>query len=71
MRPRSAGGRTSFALQQIAKDKISMATIPPTMAGVVWHFFASSVSGKVGPSPAVLKALIDAKIPFYIHLPRS
>jgi hypothetical protein len=63
------GGRSGFTLAQIAKDKALRDA--GDVDGVEWHFFASSLSGKIGPSDTVLKALKDAGIPFYVHFPRS
>ncbi len=37
--------------------------------GIEWPFFPSSRSGTIGADPAIIKALQDAGIPYFFHLP--
>ncbi|MEZ0167004.1 discoidin domain-containing protein [Kineococcus sp. LSe6-4] len=52
--------------RQIAADE---AIIGSGRAHPEWHFFASAHGYKIGPNPFLLQLLIDAHIPFYVHLP--
>lgn len=55
------------ALRQIAKDKALLDN--QKLKGVEWHFYVSDTTGRVGPSKSVINALVDAGIPYHIHLP--
>lgn len=59
--------RGVFANAQVRKDVALLRA--GEFDGVVWHFFASETTGRIGPSAAFLKRLEDAGIDFYIHLP--
>lgn len=58
---------SAFVLFQIRKD--ATAKLNGQTQKNVWHFFASGITGKIGPSPTVLKALEAAGIDFVVHFP--
>lgn len=63
-------GRGARALRQIARDKALIAA--GRFQGAEWHYFASQISGRIGPSGAVLDALLQSPdIDVIIHLPRA
>ncbi|MDY7560891.1 hypothetical protein QN382_22865 [Pseudomonas sp. 10B1] len=55
---------TNTALQ-ISKDAELLKT--EVVNGVTWNFFTSPVTGQGGPSPSLLKALVDAGIKVLVH----
>lgn len=59
--------RGVFANAQVRKDVALLRA--GEFDGVVWHFFASETTGRIGPSASFLKRLENAGIDFYIHLP--
>ncbi len=61
------GRRVKATLEQITKEErlLDMGRVD----GIEWHFFPSSRSGTIGADPAIIKALQDAKIPYFFHLP--
>lgn len=61
------GRRVKATLEQIAKDKRLLDA--DRVDGIEWHFFASGKSGTVGADPSIIKALQDAGIPYFFHLP--
>ncbi|MBB5610992.1 adhesin HecA-like repeat protein [Janthinobacterium sp. S3M3] len=55
----------TFTALQVSKDAELLQT--RAVNGVVWNFYTSPVTGKGGPSAALLKALTDAGIKVIIH----
>jgi hypothetical protein len=56
---------TRFVRNQIIKDvELREAS---RIKGVVWHFFRSGITGKIGPSPQLRKLLIEAGIKIKMH----
>lgn len=63
-------GRGARALRQIARDKALIAK--GLYDGAEWHYFASDLTGRIGPSQTVLDALLECPdIDVIIHLPRT
>jgi len=64
--------RGIVALKQLEKDAALI--LDGQAEAVVWHFFASDLTGKIGPSMRMLEkmeelAAANANIRYYIHLP--
>jgi len=62
-------GTKAFTLRQVQRDVLLRNR--GAYKQVVWHFYVSGISGKLGPSEAVLDALDAADIPYYVHLPKD
>lgn len=60
-----AASLTKFIRQQILKDKALLTR--KTVDEVTWHFFRSPVTGKIGPSAPLEKALKEAGINIMLH----
>jgi len=63
-------GRGARSLRQIARDNQLIAD--GLIDGAEYHYFASNWSGRIGPSPSVLNALLESDaIEIFIHIPRT
>jgi hypothetical protein len=63
-------GRGARAARQIAWDKQLIAD--DLIQGAEYHYFASSLNGRIGPSRTILDALLASdKIEIFIHIPRT
>lgn len=63
------GVGSAFAKFQIRKD--AAWKIVDEDAVIEWHFFASEISGRIGPSKAVMDDLVAAGITMVFHFPKS
>jgi hypothetical protein len=58
---------SDFVQKQIAKDAWLLKNNRTEVQGIVWHFFRSAETGKIGADPEVLKALERNGIKYVIH----
>jgi filamentous hemagglutinin len=48
---------TASVALQLAKDVLLLQDQPRLISAIVWHFFESPVTGELGPSQTLLRAL--------------
>ncbi|MCV2395252.1 hypothetical protein OEB99_13115 [Actinotalea sp. M2MS4P-6] len=63
-------GRGAQARSQLARDKALIAE--GVFDGAEWHYFASDLTGRIGPSQYILDSLLERdEIEVVTHLPRG